>query len=66
MVCLGNICINTLQKGAKYDVDDDKISNIWIRLAQNDIWHHSMKKVALFYEIVRLDATLFISNMNNF
>jgi hypothetical protein len=21
MVCLGNICINTLQKGAKYDDD---------------------------------------------
>jgi hypothetical protein len=23
MVCLGNICINTLQKGAKDDDDDD-------------------------------------------
>jgi hypothetical protein len=23
MVCLGNICINTLQKGAKDDGDDD-------------------------------------------
>jgi hypothetical protein len=23
MVCLGNICVNTLQKGAKYDGDDD-------------------------------------------
>jgi hypothetical protein len=28
MVCLGNICINTLQKGAKdYDDDDDDDDN---------------------------------------
>jgi hypothetical protein len=27
MVCLGNICINTLQKGAKDDDDDDDNNN---------------------------------------
>jgi hypothetical protein len=27
MVCLGNICINTLQKKAKYDDDDDDNNN---------------------------------------
>jgi hypothetical protein len=27
MVCLGNICINTLQKGAKDDDDDDNNNN---------------------------------------
>jgi hypothetical protein len=27
MVCLGNICINTLQKGAKNDDDDDDDDN---------------------------------------
>jgi hypothetical protein len=27
MVCLGNICINTLQKGAKDDDDDDDDDN---------------------------------------
>jgi hypothetical protein len=27
MVCLGNICINTLQKGAKGDDDDDDNNN---------------------------------------
>jgi hypothetical protein len=27
MVCLGNICINTLQKGAKNDDDDDNNNN---------------------------------------
>jgi hypothetical protein len=27
MVCLGNICINTLQKGAKDDDDDDNDDN---------------------------------------
>jgi hypothetical protein len=27
MVCLGNICINTLHKGAKDDDDDDNDDN---------------------------------------
>jgi hypothetical protein len=27
MVCLGNICINTLQKGDKDDDDDDNNNN---------------------------------------
>jgi hypothetical protein len=27
MVCLGNICINTLQKGAKDDDDDNNNNN---------------------------------------
>jgi hypothetical protein len=27
MVCLGNICINTLHKGAKDDDDDDDNNN---------------------------------------
>jgi hypothetical protein len=27
MVCLGNICINTLQKGPKDDDDDDDDNN---------------------------------------
>jgi hypothetical protein len=27
MVCLGNICINTLRKGAKVDDDDDDDNN---------------------------------------
>jgi hypothetical protein len=27
MVCLGNICINTLQKGAKNDDDNDDDNN---------------------------------------
>jgi hypothetical protein len=27
MVCLGNICINTLHKGAKDDDDDDNNNN---------------------------------------
>jgi hypothetical protein len=27
MVCLGNICINTLHKGAKFDDDDDDEDN---------------------------------------
>jgi hypothetical protein len=27
MVCLRNLCINTLQKGAKDDVDDDDDNN---------------------------------------
>jgi hypothetical protein len=27
MVCLGNICINTLRKGAKDDDDDDDNNN---------------------------------------
>jgi hypothetical protein len=27
MVCLGNICINTLHKGAKNDDDDDDNNN---------------------------------------
>jgi hypothetical protein len=28
MVCLGNICINTLHKGAKIDDDDNNNNNI--------------------------------------
>jgi hypothetical protein len=27
MVCLGNVCINTLHKGAKDDTDDDDNNN---------------------------------------
>jgi hypothetical protein len=27
MICLGNICINTLHKGAKDDDDDDNNNN---------------------------------------
>jgi hypothetical protein len=30
MVCLGNICINTLHKGAKGDDDDDAVDNNFI------------------------------------
>jgi hypothetical protein len=35
MVCLGNICINTLQKGAKDDDDDDDDNNTNKELKKN-------------------------------
>jgi hypothetical protein len=36
MVCLGNICINTLHKGDNDDDDDDNDNNNNI----NNLWHN--------------------------
>jgi hypothetical protein len=43
MVCLENICINTLQKGAKDD-DDDNVTNTTSTV------HYNHREAATFYK----------------
>jgi hypothetical protein len=45
MVCLGNICINTLQKGAKDDDDDDDDDNNNNSNNNNNTYNPSIKPI---------------------
>jgi hypothetical protein len=48
MVCLGNICINTLHKGAKYDDDDDDDNIIIIIIIIIIIYKHAIETNGMF------------------
>jgi hypothetical protein len=51
MVCLGNICINTLHKGAKDDDDDDDDDN-------NNNNNNNNNNTVLCYCMLESDNTL--------
>jgi hypothetical protein len=56
MVCLGNICINTLHKGAKDDDDDDDNNNAAI-LADKNVTQKRSRKEATIGDLTYRDTT---------